>query len=42
MEGGAREVRGEGKDGRGGGKHDESPTKEMTKLLPLLRPPFKK
>ncbi len=39
MEGQAREVREEGKDGRGGGEHDKSPTMAMAKLLPLLRPP---
>jgi hypothetical protein len=40
MEGQAREVRGEGKDGGGGEERDESPTTGMTKLSPLLRPPL--
>ncbi len=42
MEGLAREVRWEGKDGRGGDERDKSPTIAMAKLLPLLCPPLKK
>jgi hypothetical protein len=40
MEGQAREVRGEGKDGIGGDKHKKFPTMVMMKLLPLLCPPL--
>ncbi len=36
MEGQARQVRGEGKDGRGGGEPDKSTTMAMTKLSPSL------
>jgi hypothetical protein len=42
MEGQAREVRGEDKDGGGGDERNKSLALAMTKLSPLLHLPFKK